>query len=191
MLFKKIHLIGIKSGEVTLAFRKWQKVSVKSGSLLHTSIGLVEIRDIQVVDEDDISEQDALHAGFSDKKQLLKSFFHSSNGTIFKISVCYHSEDPRIELREQTGLTVQQFAVLQRKLERLDHHSSKGPWTNNVLSTIRDNPSLHAAGIAKLTGFEKDWLKINIRKLKNLGLTISHNVGYEVSPLGRAYFAHL
>lgn len=191
MLFKKIHLIGIKSGEVTLAFRKWQKVSVKSGSLLHTSIGLVEIRDIQVVDEDDISEQDALHAGFSDKNQLLKSFFHSSNGTIFKISVRYHSEDPRIELREQTGLTVQQFAVLQRKLESLDHHSNKGPWTNKVLSTIRDNPSLHAAGIAKLTGFEKDWLKINIRKLKNLGLTISHNVGYEVSPLGRAYFAHL
>ncbi|MEM7550324.1 MAG: hypothetical protein AAF363_11640 [Bacteroidota bacterium] len=34
---------------------------------------------------------------------------------------------------------------------------------------------------------EKEWLKLNIRKLKNLGLTISHNPRYEISPLGIAY----
>jgi hypothetical protein len=32
---------------------------------------------------------------------------------------------------------------------------------------------------------ERMWLKLNIRKLKNMGLTISHDVGYEISPLGR------
>ncbi|GAA4173979.1 hypothetical protein GCM10022218_17670 [Sphingobacterium ginsenosidimutans] len=35
--------------------------------------------------------------------------------------------------------------------------------------------------------FEKEWLKLNIRKLKNLGLTISHTVGYEISPLGERF----
>jgi hypothetical protein len=44
---------------------------------------------------------------------------------------------------------------------------------------------------AKKTGFEKAWLKINIRKLKNLGLTISHNPGYTLSPRGKAYLALL
>ena len=187
MLFKEIHLSGIKSGEITLAFRKWQKVSVKSGSLSHTSVGLVEIRKIETVNENEIAEEDALNAGFADKTQLLKSFTHNSTGTIFKISVRYHSADPRIKLREQTELSEQQFTDLKKRLERLDNHSKQGHWTEKILLTIKDNPNLHSIGIAKLTGFEKEWLKLNIRKLKNLGLTISHNVGYELSPLGKTF----
>ena len=191
MLFKEIHLQGIKSGEITLAFRKWQKVSVNSGSLLHTSIGLVEIGDIQVVNEVDITESDAQQAGFIDKKHLLKSFGKNSSGTIFQISVRYHSPDPRIKLREQNELSEQHFIDLKKKLERLDNYSKQGHWTNKVLLTIKDNPNLHAIGIAKLTGFEKDWLKLNIRKLKNLGLAMSHHIGYEVSPLGNKYLDKL
>lgn len=191
MLFKEIHLSGIESGKITLAFRKWQKASVKTGSLLHTSVGLVEIRKIETVNENDITDKDALNAGFTDKKQLLKSFTHNSTGTIFKISVGYHSADPRIKLREQTELSEQQFTDLKKKLKRLDNHSRQGHWTEKILLTIKDNPNLHAIGIAKLTGFEKEWLKLNIRKLKNLGLTISHNVGYELSPLGEHFIENL
>ena len=182
---------GIKSGEITLAFRKWQKVSVKSGSLLHTSVGLLEIGKIEAVNENDITDKEAVQAGFTEKKQLLKSFIQNSTGTIFKISVRYHSADPRIKLREQTGLSEQQFEELKARLERLDLYSKQGHWTEKILLMIKDNPNLHAIGIAKLTGFEKEWLKLNIRKLKNLGLTISHNVGYEVSPLGSKYLSKL
>ncbi len=185
MLFKEVHLQGIKSGKITLAFRKWQKASVKYGSLIHTSVGLIEIGNIETVNETDITEQEAIQAGFTDKEQLLKSFTHNSTGTIFKIAVRYHSGDPRIKLREQTELSEQEFADLKKKLERLDNYSKQGHWTNKVLLTIKDNPNLHAIGIAELTGFEKEWLKLNIRKLKNLGLTISYNVGYELSPLGK------
>lgn len=191
MLFKEIHLSGIKSGKIALAFRKWQKASVKSGSLLHTSIGLVEIRKVETVNENDITDKDALNAGFTDKEQLLKSFTHNSTGAIFKISVSYHSADPRIKLREQTELSEPQFTDLKKKLEQLDNHSKQGYWTEKILLTIKDNPNLHAIGIAKLTGFEKEWLKLNIRKLKNLGLTISHNVGYELSPLGKIFVEKL
>lgn len=191
MLFKKIHLQGIKSGAITLAFRKWQKVSVKSGSLLHTSVGLLEIGRIEAVSENDITDKDAVKAGFTDKSQLLRSFTRNSTGTIFKISVRYHGADPRIKLREQTGLSEQQFEDMKGRLERLDRYSKQGHWTEKVLLAIRDNPHSHATGIAKLTGFEKEWLKLNIRKLKNLGLTISYNVGYELSPLGNEYLNKL
>lgn len=187
MLFKEIHLSGIKSGKITLAFRKWQKASIKCGSLLNTSVGLVKIGKIETINENDITDNDVLNAGFADKKQLLKSFTHNSTGTIFKISVSFHSADPRIKLREQTELSEQQFTSLKKMLERLDNHSRHGPWTGKILLTIKDNPNLHAIGIAKLTGFEKERLKLNIRKLKNLGLTISHNVGYELSPLGKNF----
>ncbi len=187
MLFKEKHLSGIKSGRITLAFRRWQKASVKTGSLLHTSIGLIEIRKVETVNEIDITDDDALNAGFLDRNQLLESFAQNNTGLIFKISVRYHSDDPRIKLREQTELSEQQFADLRKKLEQLDNYSKQGSWTKRILLVIKDNPNLHATGIAKLTGFEKEWLKLNIRKLKNLGLTISHNVGYELSPLGKEY----
>lgn len=187
MLFKEVHLQGIKSGKITLAFRNWQKVSVNSGSLLHTSIGLVKIHNIETVNENDITDKDALNAGFIDKKQLLKSLRNNSIGTLFKITVSYHSVDPRIQLREQSELSKQQFEDLTKKLERLDQFSKQGSWTKSVLYAIKENPKLHAMAIADLTGFEKEWLKLNIRKLKNLGLTISHQVGYEISPLGNEY----
>lgn len=191
MLFKEVHLNGIKSGKITLAFRKWQKVSVKCGSLLHTSVGLIEIGKIENISENCITEQHVIQAVFTDKQQLLKSFTHNSTGTIFKISVSYHSADPRVKLREQTELSEKVFTDLKKKLERLDNYSKKEHWTDKVLSTINDNPNLHAKGIAELTGFEKEWLKLNIRKLKNLGLTISRNVGYELSPLGSEYLNKL
>ncbi|WP_099367543.1 hypothetical protein [Sphingobacterium sp. 1.A.4] len=191
MLFKEIHLKSIKSGEITLAFRKWHKASVKIGSLVHTSVGLIKISDIQVVNEIDITDQDAIMAGYHDTLQLLKSFGPNNRGNIYKITVSYHSADPRIKLREQTELSEDQFNELKNKVDKLDRFSKQGNWTNKILLAIKDNPNLHAIGIAKLTGFEKEWLKLNIRKLKNLGLTISQPVGYEISPLGNEYLNRL
>ncbi|PWN70028.1 hypothetical protein C1631_008490 [Chryseobacterium phosphatilyticum] len=185
MLFKELHLQGIKSGNINLAFRRWKKASVKTGTLVKTSIGLVKIGDIEIVDENDISEEEATKAGFKNKQQLLQSFPSDPSASIFKISVCYHSEDPRIELREQSDLSDEDYIKLKEKLQRLDQFSKRGDWTQAVLLTIQDHPQLHATGIAKITGFEKEWLKLNIRKLKNLGLTISHPVGYEISPRGK------
>lgn len=106
-------------------------------------------------------------------------------------AVSYHSPDPRIKLRERTELSEEEFMDLKNKLKKLDHRSSQGAWTEKVLLTIKGNPNLHAVGIANLTGFEKEWLKLNIRKLKNMGLTISHTVGYEISPLGNQYLSGL
>ncbi|HMO63212.1 MAG TPA: hypothetical protein PKC39_13550 [Ferruginibacter sp.] len=187
MLFKQVHLNGIKHGEITLAFRKWQKPAVKNGTLLHTSIGLLKVSRIEAVKECNIVEKDAIDAGFKNKEQLMKSLSANTAGTIFKIHVAYFSEDPRIELREQTKVSTLQAAELKAALERLDRYSKQGNWTMKVLHSIEENPNLHAIGIAQLTGFEKEWLKINIRKLKNLGLTISHTVGYELSPKGKVF----
>jgi hypothetical protein len=110
----------------------------------------------------------------------------SDDTNIYKIEVRFHSEDPRIAI-SQLNLTDDLYKTLKQKLARLDKASKQGGWTIKVLKTIHKYPHFHAVGIASLTGFEKEWLKLNIRKLKNLGLTISHTVGYELSPLGREF----
>ncbi len=190
MLFKQDHLHGIKSGNISLAFRRWKKATVKKGTLLKTSIGLIEIVDITTINEIEITNKDVQKSGFESINQLLNSLRQNDKGKIYKIEVRFHSPDPRIELREQ-NLTEEKFFELKEKLARFDKFSKKGHWTEMILQIIKDNPYLHAIGISKLTGFDKEWLKLHIRKLKNSGLTISHKVGYELSPLGRQFVEKL
>lgn len=184
MIFKLSHLEGIKAGKITLAFRKWKKSTVRKGSRIKTEAGVVEISDISEISITDITNSDAVNAGFESLESLLKTIDAISEGTVYKIKVRYYSEDPRIALREHTDITERDFELLKVKLERLDNYSKEGNWTLITLKAIRDNPKLRAADLAVKLNKEKDDLKLNIRKLKNLGLTISHETGYTISPLG-------
>lgn len=191
MLFKQAFLDGIKTGKVNLAFRKWKKLAVKEGSQIKTGIGLVEVGKIVIVKENQIKDVDAKKAGFDNAKQLIKSLSSIEIGDIYKIQVRYYSPDPRIKLREQTKLTDNELLILKQKLNQLDRRSKQGYWTENILTAIEENPKLRAVELAKLTGKEKVWLKLNIRKLKNLGLTISYHPGYTLSELGKVYLRSL
>lgn len=184
MILKLAHLDGIRSGKITLAFRKWKKPTVNKGTQIKTEIAVVEITDISEIALDDITKQDSINAGFNSLEDLQNTLNAVNEGRIYKIKLRFYSDDPRIALREQSTIPEKDFQMLKSKLERLDNYSKEGNWTIEVLQAIRDNPELRAADLAIKLKKEKDPLKINIRKLKNLGLTVSHDVGYSLSPLG-------
>jgi Mn-dependent DtxR family transcriptional regulator len=73
----------------------------------------------------------------------------------------------------------------------LDRVSRTGPWTRGYLELIADNPHVRAQDLADGLGVERDIFKNDVRKLKELGLTISHSPGYELSPRGRALLERL
>jgi hypothetical protein len=56
-----------------------------------------------------------------------------------------------------------------------------------TLRLIEERPQVAARLLAKQLGRERDPFKIDVRKLKRLGLTQSFEVGYEISPRGRAF----
>ncbi|HEX6223455.1 MAG TPA: hypothetical protein VFZ52_03545 [Chryseolinea sp.] len=184
MIFKLSDLQGIKAGKINLAFRKWKKPAVRKGSRIQTEIAVVEITDVSHIALEDITRMDAVSAGFTSFESLLKGLNSVAEGNIYRIALRYFSEDPRIAMRSQTSLTEIDFNTLKKKLDRLDKHSKEGPWTIAVLQMIQRHPRLRAGDLAILLGRDKDALKLDIRKLKNLGLTISHEVGYTLSPLG-------
>lgn len=184
MLFKQIHLHQIKDGNISLAFRKWKRPLVNKGTLVKTSVGQIEIVDISEVDQENISYKEAIRAGYKDLADLIGVLTAIDKGNIYKIWVKYHSPDPRIILREQTKLSDEEFNRIKLNLDRLDKYSKQGNWILNILQAIRDNPKLRAQELAAKTGKQKDWLKPNIRKLKSLGLIVSHEVGYTISPRG-------
>jgi hypothetical protein len=191
MLFKQATLEAIKAGTVSLAFRKWKRPAAKEGSLIKTAIGLVKIEKISLITPGQIKAIHAKEAGYKDLQELQAALDKIPEGDIYKIAIHYYAADPRIVLRQQAQLSEAAYVELKTRLERLDQYSKTGAWTLQILLAIQDNRMLKAADLALKTGREKDWLKLNIRKLKNLGLTISHDPGYELSPLGKAYLAAL
>ncbi|MBK6662958.1 MAG: hypothetical protein IPG47_09480 [Thermoflexaceae bacterium] len=54
-----------------------------------------------------------------------------------------------------------------------------------TLRAIADRPQVAARILAADGGMETLPFKANVRKLKALGLTISHETGYELTALGR------
>ena len=95
--------------------------------------------------------------------------------------------DPRAELAADAALSADDRAEIDRRLDRLDRASSHGPWTRDTLRLIERMPAIRAGDLADEVGRERLAFKTDVRKLKNLGLTVSLGVGYELSPRGQAY----
>ncbi len=185
MLIRQVHLEGIKEGSVSRAFRRWRKPAVRAGSIIKTSVGLVNILEVNEINEADLTKEDAFAAGFSTLESLLKTLRGKAGDPLFSITLSYHAPDPRIRLRESVDIEPDELSVIKNALLRLDQFSKSGPWTQKVLVAILQHPGLRAADLALLVSKEKEWLKLHVRKLKNLGLTISLEPGYEISPRGK------
>jgi hypothetical protein len=98
--------------------------------------------------------------------------------------------DPRIALREDVPEGAELDQLLGR-LVRFDLRSGSGPWTRKILTLLHERPGVRAADLAHDTAMEKAGFKINVRKLKGLGLTESLSVGYRLSPRGEAVLRSL
>jgi hypothetical protein len=191
MLFKQRFLTGLRSGEITLAFRKWTKPSVRPGGTLKTPIGVLAIESLKPVRESAITPTDARRAGYASRGDLVAELRQRAKGSLYRVQLRYIGADPRIALREQSKLSVGELEELRRRLKRLDLASRFGPWTAPVLRLLAQNPAVRAGDLAPLVGQETAAFKLNVRKLKNLGLTESLGTGYRLSPRGRIALASL
>jgi hypothetical protein len=178
---------GVADGTVTMAFRRWRKQDVVVGSEFRTVSGVVRVDEVAVVDPAAITDAEAVAAGWPDADRLRRQLDKVTEGETYRVALSWAGPDPRVALRESAELTDDDVATIDTKLERLDRASSHGPWTMATLDIIRRRPHTRAPDLAAEMGRERDPFKIDVRKLKNLGLTRSFDVGYEVSPRGVAY----
>jgi hypothetical protein len=183
---------GVADGSVTLAFRRWRTQDVQPGQTFKTVAGVVRVDEVAVVDADSLTDADAVAAGWPDlarlRRQLDKvQLDDGAAPTTYRVRLSWAGPDPRVALREDADLSAADVAAIDAKLERLDRASSHGPWTMATLDLIRRRPHTRAPDLAAEVGRERDPFKIDVRKLKNLGLTRSFEVGYEVSPRGMRY----
>jgi hypothetical protein len=189
MILRQRFLEGIQNGIVTLAFRRWRRPSVKSGGTLLTALGLLHIGDIESVALGDISKSDARHAGYDSLESLLAELNEREEGTVYRIELGPLEADPRVALRKRdaTGSELQDLVV---RLSRLDARAG-APWTRRVLELIQRHPARRAGDLCEMVGQDKLSFKMNVRKLKALGLTESLEIGYRLSPRGEALLGKL
>ena len=180
----------IARGEVTCTFRRWKRCQVVAGHVYRTAVGRLFVDSVDVVDPARLTARDVRAAGFGSRAELLGELRGTSDLPVYRVR--FHlldDPDPRDALAAAARLSTADVAAITARLERLDRAASQGPWTGATLDAIATRPAVRAADLARAFGRETQPFKLDVRKLKNLGLTISLDVGYRLSPRGEAYLA--
>ena len=188
MLFEQRFWEPIARGEVTVTFRRWKRRQALAGRRYRTGGGIIEVDAIEIVDESDITDRDARAGLYPSAAALVADLRGTPDLDLYRIRFHVVDEpDPRSLLAEAGELSDADVAELDRRLGRLDGASRHGAWTEQTLELIARRPGVRAGDLADEVGRERLPFKADVRKLKNLGLTISLDVGYRLSPRGEAY----
>ncbi|SDG94538.1 hypothetical protein [Pelagibacterium luteolum] len=188
MLIKLEVLEKIKSGEITLQYRRWQRRTVKSGGTLKTRLGVLQIGEITPVAANAVTNADARRAGFADTAEFLAWLDTMKPGDLDRIEVSYKGEDPREALGGDTQLGDDMVKHLKVELLKIDRPVGTG-WSVKVLRLIAEQEGVAASVLADALGQEKSAFKSRARELVALGLLISGDIGYRLSPRGSALLA--
>lgn len=200
MLFKQAFHPAIIDGSITLTFRRWKRRQVKAGGSYRfgsgSTGGALEVSAVDVVSPDTITDAEARRAGFDDRAALLDVLGPAGTGAsdepneVFRVEFSFvRRADERVRLAADADLDSAGRDEIAVRLAGMDSRSRRGPWTAQTLEVIAEQPRVAASKLAPLLGMETAPFKANVRKLKALGLTISHETGYELSPRGHAFHA--
>ena len=126
--------------------------------------------------------------GFATQAALLKAFPRKPGSRLYRVEFALAGPDPRIALRERAELTTDERANIAKRLARMDRSSPNGPWTRrDAAADRRASPRPAPATSRQSSARSGCRSRPNVRKLKALGLTESLEVGYRLSPRGRAF----
>jgi len=181
---------GIHDGSITVAFRRWRRPQVVAGHDYRTGNGMVRAETVDIITPDDITPALAREAGFEDVATAISYLRGDPDWTLYCIRFRpLDSPDPRAELASTEALSDADAAAIAQKLARMDAASKRGPWTSAVLEQIANRPAVMSTLLAETLNWDRPDFKLHVRRLKTLGLTISLDVGYRISPRGAAYMA--
>lgn len=183
MLFDAGSWPGLADGSITVTFRPWKRPQARVGGRYRVGGLLLEAMSLTEVSPVTITDADATSAGAVDREALIDRFGQPMPDTVWRVDLRYVGPDDRIARRNDDGLDADQLAAVRATLERLDRGS---PWTRSTMLLIERYPGVVSTALARHAGKERPAFKIDVRKLKELGLTESLDVGYRLSPRGQA-----
>jgi hypothetical protein len=187
MLFTADAWPGIADGSIDITFRTWSRPQAKVGGHYRVGGMLIEATAVAEVDVAAITEQEAHRAGAPSRHDLLRRL-KRHDGTVWRVDFRHIGQDDRITRRNDAALSHDDLAALRARLDRLDH---AGAWTRTTLRLIEKYPGVVSTVLARHAKQERPAFKVNVRKLKELGLTESLDIGYRLSPRGEELLRRL
>jgi hypothetical protein len=137
---------------------------------------------------DDITAALARRCGFASLVDALKTAKHGAGERVFVID--FHYDEVGARPKPATDVaSPEELVEIAQRLEAMDRRAKSGAWTETTLRAIEARPGVLAARIARSLGRPRDEFKRDVRKLKNLGLTFSLEIGYRLTPKGEALLA--
>ncbi|MEY2581102.1 MAG: hypothetical protein QOE09_951 [Ilumatobacteraceae bacterium] len=179
MLFSMDAWPGIADGSITVTFRSWTRANAKVGGCYRIGGMLIEATDVRQVAITDITEEDAQLAGAASRQALLARLGPAD--PVWRVDFVCLGPDDRLARRDDTS--PEEVAGVMSRLTRLDRN---GAWTHKTLQLIDRYPGIVSTTLAEHVDQDRPAFKLNVRKLKELGLTESLEVGYRLSPRGEA-----
>ena len=181
---------GLHDGSITVAFRRWRRSQVVAGHEYRTGQGMVVAEAVDVITPADITPDLARAAGFGDVATAVSYVRGDPDLPLYCVRFrALKGPDPRDELASTSVLSGQETATIAARLARMDAASKRGAWTAAVLAQIAERPAVVSTQLAEALDWDRADFKLHVRRLKALGLTISLDVGYRLSPRGEAYLA--
>jgi hypothetical protein len=177
---------GIAVGSITLVLRRWDAPRAKPGGTQRTVTGTIRVDDVtEYPARYRVTAAQARAAGYPDAMTAQKELNRRPARHTYVIAVSYLAPDERPELASDDRLSDTDVSAISARLDRWD--AATEPWTRQYLKMIGDNEAVRAPDLAARVGLDVPRFKRRVRQLKGLGLTISLDVGYRLSPRGRAY----
>src|SRR5262249_41617700 len=153
---------------------------------------MVEVESVDIVEPSSVDAAQAREAGYASVGELLADLRGDPALPVYRLRLRrIDGPDPRDELACAGSLTEADAAAITARLARMAALSSGGPWTGPVLALIADRPGIVSTVLAEAMGWKRQDFKLHVRRLKELGLTRSLDVGYRLSPRGESYLNYL
>ena len=184
MLFSADAWPGIADGSITATFRAWKRAQAKIGGRYRVAGMLIEATDVRQVAVGEITADDARRAGAPDRASLLHRL--GAIDPVWRVDFVFVGADDRIARREDT--TSADIEMVIARLARLDRN---GAWTRTTLQLIERYPGIVSTSLARHADQDRPTFKLNVRKLKELGLTESLDIGYRLSARGETVLRQL
>jgi len=179
---------GIANGSITLVLRRWDVPRVRAGGTQRTVAGTIRVDGItEYPGAHRVTAAQARAAGYPDTATAQKDLDRRPARHTYAIAVSYLAPDERPDLAADDRLSASDIDAISARLHRWD--AATEPWTRRYLTMIGANEGVRAPDLAEREGIDVPRFKRRVRQLKGLGLTISLDVGYRLSPRGKAFLA--
>lgn len=189
MLLNRAIAEGIADGSVTLVLRRWDASRARPGGTQRTPAGTIRIDDVTECPGDyRVSDKQARRAGYPDADAAMAGLDRRPGRHTYLIAVSFVGPDERPALAADGALSDDDIAAIAARLDRWDGAGAT-PWTRQYLEMIASNEAVRAPDLAARVGLDTRRFKRRVRQLKGLGLTISLDVGYRISPRGKAFLS--